>query len=377
MPINEGRLNNRSYFQYGDKGKRYFYATERGKKSAYTRACKQAAAIKISQRKKMYADIMAGIPEMIFMEKYQLKKHNIPRLMEKVEKDEVGAGVTDFIKNLFLALKGNRGNIKPSSRKVLEQYGDLPIKKLFVARAPLSSLGSFIFEKFRKGDPNQKADTLFHLFLVADLDSTEATPRLIRIEKNQNINIVPYVPSKMEESLSIDIPSGLTINKMLETTINTVGKDQVFDYNAFEGRNCQNFIMDMLNSNHIPVSDENKQFILQDVASLADDWVKKLTYIVTSTANRANILVEGEGNLPYDDERYIQEMKNFTDYKEIQDDPEKLKVWIDETIDLINESIHKLEQVNPKNQWIMNELNGFIVRLHAAKKLKKEISHLE
>lgn len=53
MPVHSGVDNIKGhYFQYGTKGKKYYYKTVIGKKRAYTKAIKQGQAIEISRHRK-------------------------------------------------------------------------------------------------------------------------------------------------------------------------------------------------------------------------------------------------------------------------------------------------------------------------------------
>ena len=205
-----------------------------------------------------------------------------------------GEGITDFfseayrhLRGIYLALIGVRSNLKPSAREMVKQYGNQPIRKLEVVRRPLSDKVRNLMKIV--GISSAPHDTLFHLFFVLTLDSA----RLV-LEKNEDLNIVVYHFNSLDEFRSVPIPQGLTLTQLLGTAISKVPKDRLFRYDAFSN-NCQRFVMDVLESNNLPVSPELRSFILQDVSNLAVPWQKKLTAFFTSLANRGKMAIEGEG----------------------------------------------------------------------------------
>jgi len=238
----------------------------------------------------------------------ETQKRAIQSILEELEDNRVlfeGAGLFDSIKShlkgLLLSLTGNRRNLKPSNRDILSQVGDQPIAKLYVARRPLGNTFYQVLSVMRgfsggfRGD-EAVHDQLFHLFIVVELqDGTK-----IRIEKNEDINLVRYTESQLpEEVMSVSLPSGsqkLTIQGLLDQTLSTIGEENFFDYNAFS-TNCQRFVYDILRSNHFPISSELQKFILQDVSDLAPDWGQKIAYFLTSLKNRANLAIQGEGDI--------------------------------------------------------------------------------
>ena len=67
------------------------------------------------------------------------------------------------------------------------------------------------------------------------------------------------------ESFNLDLQGKqLTLNEFLDRAIETVGTNQIFEYSALQGKNCQNFVVDVLNSNGI-LTREDKDFTLQDL----------------------------------------------------------------------------------------------------------------
>ena len=65
-----------------------------------------------------------------------------------------------------------------------------------------------------------------------------------------------------------NIPSGLTLNNLLENTKQKMGKKKFFTYNAVSN-NCQDFLLAFLQSNNLG-NEPNYTFIKQDTKSLFD-----------------------------------------------------------------------------------------------------------
>jgi len=255
--------------------------------------------LKLGQSGSRYYCQLEGFPRHHFTTKQGQVRvlHQILKELQTHQAQFQGAGLFDtlksHIKGILLALKGNRRNLKPSDRAILNQLGDQPIIKMYVCRRPLGQTFDQALTLVEKlSDMKTPHDLLFHLFLVVEMSQGQ----LIRIEKNENINIVRYTESKLPEEIrEVPVPKGLTIQRLLDRTLETVGPSRFFDYDAFN-TNCQRFVYDLLQSNHLPISGDLHHFILQKVSDLAPAWGRKIAYFLTSLKNRANLVVEGEGH---------------------------------------------------------------------------------
>lgn len=214
-----------------------------------------------------------------------------------------GEGIMDWIKNfgkkvvskvqdVKYALTSNRMNFKPSMREMLKIEGDIPIIKMKVGRSPLNSKINLLLDLVNKvsGYKAPPHDTLFHLYIIFYLQND----KVVLLEKNQDINMEYYRNKSVEDIVDVTTPSGLTINNMLNDTINKVGKDRVFSYDAYSN-NCQQFVYDVLQSNGINISPSLKSFILQPVENLTNSFGKRITKFFTDVANRAGIAISGKG----------------------------------------------------------------------------------
>jgi hypothetical protein len=129
-------------------------------------------------------------------------------------------------------------------------------------------------------------ESLFHLSMIIN--------NLVLLEKNSvvNMQINPNLPSDTEKMIS-PIPTNTTINQFIENCLKTMGTAKFFSYSA-SNNNCQNFILNLLNSNHI--SDANLyNFIKQDTKSIFENnYVRKLTNNVTDIDGRITELSGGQ-----------------------------------------------------------------------------------
>ena len=187
-----------------------------------------------------------------------------------------GAGIFDLLKEKASTVVSKVGeffkprldNYNNKSKKTIEQYGNIPIKQMFISRTPvgkmLNTLINFVsLGKWNELKSKYSFDKLFHLSLVARLESGKD----IILEKNEVVNISPdYKVYKDTESLDIPFTGEMTINKILETARKNVGNKTFFDYDAFSN-NCQFFIKYLLEGQGL-YSQKAKDFLFQDLKDI-------------------------------------------------------------------------------------------------------------
>ena len=119
---------------------------------------------------------------------------------------------------------------------MLQKYGDQQISAISVFRAPIN--GSSLLVKVINGlsSKNIPYEKLFHLGLLITVNGTR-----IRVEKNEVIGIDDVYTLKPEtEIISVPFNKQLTLNELLNNTVNKIGKEKMFKYSAFI-LNCQCF----------------------------------------------------------------------------------------------------------------------------------------
>lgn len=256
-----------------------------------------------------------------------------------------GDGIVDFVKSGYEKVKNifsPNSKYTNKSNATLKQYGDYPIVGMQIRRQPIMKVLSTILNIISLGnfDPKKYGgyDKLYHLFMVVRVN-TPTGKKEILIEKNQSINISTSIPKQVKETEIINIASvpNLTINIMLNNTLNKVGENQYFVYDPFSN-NCQRFITDVLASNNL-LGENYSKWILQDLTELVKklpQFTKSISKGVTDFASAGEKLIGGAQIMNEDD--YLKVAKEIAKQKGYN--PNKLKLSTD--------NIHKLEYDNIK-----------------------------
>jgi hypothetical protein len=188
----------------------------------------------------------------------------------------------------------NRMDYKKISNKNIKLYQNRKIVSLMVVRRPIQ----FYVQNFIKLVSSKPIhDELYHLYIVVNLGSEDVgyTDSVnLKIEKNEDINISSdFSFNKFDEYMNVDVKNrNLTVNEMLNRTLNRIGKYNMFDYDAID-RNCQIFVKNVLESNNM-LNQKLYNFIMQDLTGLINNTIHKLTYGITSFKNHLNQLL-GQG----------------------------------------------------------------------------------
>ena len=237
-----------------------------------------------------------------------LKKHHITEYKKlkstklyyvySIDDKHLGGDLTSFLNDIgrrlsgiTMAISGTRTNLKPSVRKILEQDGDITVKDIKVCRSPLKRGINYIINFINAVEERTPAhDVLFHLYMIITLDNGKQ----YIIEKNEDINIKPFEAEELTECRDIITPTGLTMRTMLDRTLNAVGSERFYHYDAFSN-NCQQFVKDVITSNGIQLDNDKIAFIMQDVSDVLPDWAQEVTRFATDLQNRINTVIEGEG----------------------------------------------------------------------------------
>ena len=250
-----------------------------------------------------------------------------------------GSGIFDWIKDKATALKNTvssgfekvKGFLKPEGVKVVEtigkeifkpregfnnlstktlnDYGNDPIKELYIIRTPISdSLNTAInlvsLGKWSELKKKYGFDKLFHLGLVAKLDSGKE----IIMEKNEVVNITPnFKNADNSEKLNVPFNGSLSINKILNSARTEVGDKKFFLYDSFKN-NCQSFVK-MLLENQGLFNSKTKDFLFQDLKDIYSelpDYVPKVMSGFTNVGAFANKIL-GKGQ----DKKIVMKQKDF------------------------------------------------------------------
>ena len=252
-----------------------------------------------------------------------------------------GGGFSDFVKSGFNMVKkavvgttkavGNFFINKPlrldeytnTSKENIEKFGDMKIINISVGREPIfesinTALNIASFGKWNATRKRLNFDKLFHLFMIATLENGTK----LRIEKLAEISITPkFIIDKSAELMNVPFATQFTLNKMLNDTLNQIGKPAYFEYDAFK-KNCQMFVGSLLSSQNI-YSPDVKAFVQQDLTELISEmpeYLGKVAVGVTNLGNVANQLT-GEGDNANEEQKAIFNLAKHEFYEYVKDQP--------------------------------------------------------
>jgi hypothetical protein len=187
----------------------------------------------------------------------------------------------------------SRLNARPLAiTNFLKQHGDEQIKRIIICRSPLATMFMKIGTWLTSGDFDKQKerlayDEIFHLYMLVEIDKMT-----IRIEKNERVEITNKKSLGQDNIYLNDIPEGLTLNDLFDTTERYIGPEAMYRYNPWS-TNCQNFVISMLKAFEL-ITPEITAFVMQDANSLVkSEFLKNGTKYVTDLAALANYTIKG------------------------------------------------------------------------------------
>lgn len=224
-----------------------------------------------------------------------LEKLKLFKEMEKRDLDIDGEGIKDVIRNLKKlregvkeAFKGVRMNFPPSSRAVLEKYGDAEIEKgsIKVCRKPLEKgLQKVIKAVARK----PFYDEIFHLSIRFKIKGGP----VVRLDKRETLQAAVDDDQVNTECRPVQASEKTpnTLNQILANTKARMGDRRFYTYSSTEN-NCQIYVLNVMAANGIR---GHEDFIKQNVNELIPKFFGKLSDIGTDIKSRLSFLTEGKG----------------------------------------------------------------------------------
>jgi hypothetical protein len=231
-----------------------------------------------------------------------------------------GSGLGDFFKKIGQTVKNvftpRLDSYNNQTRKSLEQYGNMPVKRLTIYRTPIMKildkvLNLISFGKFGALKKKYGFDQLYHLALIADVGNKNLV-----IEKNEVINVSSsYNTSEKTEKQEVPLNGKeFTINEMFEKGRKNVGDKNWFLYDAFKN-NCQFFIKYCLEAVNL-YGVQEKNFLFQDISQLAKElpsYTKNIAKATTDVGAVVNKLT-GRGENPIKMKKGSKAEKDFINY---------------------------------------------------------------
>jgi hypothetical protein len=190
------------------------------------------------------------------------------------------------IKNTADSLLNRRQGISPNVDRFLDEHGNEQIRQFIISRNVINPLITstlnLISPNFKKKNNN---NPLYHLKLLIKTDITS-----LSLEKNERITISRYQMNKNAENMNVNIPSGISLNILLDRTKQLMG-GKFLTYSAYDN-NCGDMILAILQSNNLSTS-QNVLFTKQATQRLFTPQLRKITNTVTNIAGKVDILRQG------------------------------------------------------------------------------------
>jgi hypothetical protein len=190
------------------------------------------------------------------------------------------------IKNTVDSLQGRRAGISPSVDDFLNKHGNENITQFTISRTVLNPLltGAIgvISPSFRRKTQDRK---LYHLHVLIRTTKTSFS-----LEKNARITIGNYQKRNGSEDMTVSIPSGLTLNKILDRTRSLMG-GRFLSYSA-KDNNCGHFVLALLRANNLSTS-ANTLFVEQTTDNLFAPQLRKITNTITGIAGGVDKIIQG------------------------------------------------------------------------------------
>ena len=165
-----------------------------------------------------------------------------------------------------------------------------PIQKLISTALNLLSAGKFDMLKKK-----YSYDNLFHLSLMCNVGG-----KYIYVEKNEVVNVSPtFTITSQSEIRNVPLNNkSITINQMLQNTLDAIGDNRFFTYDAFEN-NCQDFLINILKNNNLG-NNSIYLFIKQDISGILRDLPPGLPKIARTITDIGAIVsrLRGDGLEP-------------------------------------------------------------------------------
>jgi len=221
------------------------------------------------------------------IQNFQFMVNELEEILESQleEQQQVGEGF----------LLRNEGTLPPDVRKMLEQIGNEEIKSIKIVRTPLSSFTKGFLNVISLGQfdkiSRQYYDNIFHLSMWINGS--------YNLEKNAVISLSRKSPieSNSEVKDVTNIPSGLTIQTLLDKTKQRMGSANYTNYDA-DKNNCQNFLLNILEANKIG-DESDRTFTKQNTKEIFEKlpaFSKVLGNLATKAGAVWDRLLKGEGS---------------------------------------------------------------------------------
>jgi hypothetical protein len=155
-------------------------------------------------------------------------------------------------------------------QKILDQYGDCKIKKIYLVRQPFGKVVNLAFNlitlfKYNKYIAESQENYPYHPAFILEIKTKDHKIKFLLLEKNHCINLCEtFLLNKIYDFQQVRLKNNklTTLNKILKKTQKRMGTNAFFNWNLYQN-NCQEFSKEILLTIH-QYTEEHKEFIFRD-----------------------------------------------------------------------------------------------------------------
>jgi hypothetical protein len=207
--------------------------------------------------------------------------------------------------NIYHSIRDTASNItnkfrdtskfQSDDQQTLDEYGNQRITKIVIFRNKIVGAVGTVIGLVAGEDGN-----FYHLGMAVTVEKG-GQQTVIKVDKESDVNVKVENPLGKPNQTTMEVPlkKSITLNQFLQKAISKYGQFQIFDYDALDGRNCQNFVIDVLTANDL-LTKREKDFTLQDLVALKEKSKlgKELTHdIVKGATDLENAISDTSDNI--------------------------------------------------------------------------------
>ena len=183
---------------------------------------------------------------------------------------------------------------------ILKKYGNKNIKKIYLVREPVNGITLTLINiitrynfdtqlKKYKETQNKKIFFPKHTSIICEIETKNKNKKMLLLEKTNFFKIhTKFKVTDLQEIRQLKCKKKWTINKLLSTTQERMGKEKFFNWNICEN-NCQIFIKELLKTLSL-CNKKNKSFLLQETFNKNINFTKFEHHVINCIINAYNLL---------------------------------------------------------------------------------------
>jgi hypothetical protein len=155
------------------------------------------------------------------------------------------------------------------SQKILDNYGDNELTKVYLVRKPITKMNSFFlnvltFYKFEKLINESRDNFPYHTLVIFELKLENNMRKFIMVEKNNYISICEkFMINDLQDMKMLKIKHNkYTLKSVLNATQKRLGNEKYFNWHIYKN-NCQEFTKELLITLH-KLNKTNKKYVFHD-----------------------------------------------------------------------------------------------------------------